>query len=183
MIHRLFIALSLLMLLLGQRLAIPAKEDSADRFDVAIAVQEGGSLIVTEAVTFKFVGGPFTFVFRDIPTDKTDGISILSASMDDQAMHQGTGAGQVEIAYGNPVKVTWHFAPVADQTHTFVLTYKVVGVFQKESDADVLNWEALPTNYDYAIRSSTISVSYPDRAILPGTPEVVRGSAQVTTSP
>src|SRR5215472_6200591 len=181
MVHRLIVAFSLVMLLLAQRQAVPTKEYSADRFDVSIAVQEGGSLIVTEAVTFKFVGGPFTFVFREIPTDKTDGISILSASMDDQTMQQGTGAGQVEIAYGNPVKVTWHFAPLSDQTHTFVLTYKVLGVFQKESDADVLNWEALPTNYDYVIRSSAIGVSYPDMAILIGTPEVVRGSAQVMT--
>ncbi len=182
MFQKLILALSLMLLLLAQRQALPAKEYSAERFDVAIAVQEGGSLIITEAVTFKFVGGPFTFVFRDIPTDKTDGISISSASMDGQTMQQGTEAGQVEIAYGNPVKVTWHFTPVSDQTHTFVLTYKVLGVFQQESDADVLHWETVPTHYDYAIRSSTISVSYPDWAILLGTPEVVRGSAQVTTS-
>ncbi len=183
MFHKLFIALSLVMLLLAPRLAVPAKEYSADRFDASIAVQEGGPLIVTETVTFKFVGGPFTFVFRDIPTDKTDGISVLSAGMDDQTLQQGTGTGQVEIAYGNPVKVTWHFAPVSDQVHTFVLTYRVLGVFQKTQDADVLNWEALPTNYAYAIRSSTITVSYPDQAILLGNPAVVRGSAQVTTFP
>ena len=182
MIHKLFIALSLVMLLLPQHQAVPAKEYSADRFDASIAVQEGGSLIVTETVTFKFVGGPFSFVFRDIPTDKTDGISILSAGMDDQTMQQGTGAGQVEIAYANPVKVTWHFAPVSNQAHTFVLTYRVLGVFQKTQDADLLNWNALPTDYAYAIRSSTITVSYPDQAILSGTPEVVRGSAQVTAS-
>src|SRR5215469_14615062 len=123
MIYKLIVALSLVMLLLGQRQVVPAKEYSADRFDVSIAVQEGGSLNVTETVTFKFVGGPFTFVFRDIPTDKTDGLVVESASMDDQTMQQGKGAGQVEIAYGNPVKVTWHFAPLTDQTHTFVLTY------------------------------------------------------------
>ncbi len=171
------------MLLLVPRQAVPAKEYSADRFDASIAVQEGGPLIVTETVTFKFVGGPFTFVFRDIPSDKTDGISILSAGMDDQTFQQGTGTGQVEIAYGNPVKVTWHFAPVSDQAHTFVLTYRVLGVIQKTQDADFLNWEALPTDYAYAIRSSTITVSYPDQAILLGSPAVVRGSAQVTTFP
>ena len=171
------------MLLLAPRQAVPAKEYSADRFDASIVVQEGGPLIVTETVTFRFVGGPFTFVFRNIPTDKTDGISILSAGMDDQTFQQGTGTGQVEIAYGNPVKVTWHFAPVSDQAHTFILTYRVLGVFQKTQDADVLNWVALPTNYAYAIRSSTITVSYPDQAILLGTPAVVRGSAQVTTFP
>ncbi|HEX9134457.1 MAG TPA: DUF2207 domain-containing protein [Ktedonobacteraceae bacterium] len=183
MFHKLFMTLSLVMLLLAPRLAVPAKEYSADRFDASIAVQEGGSLIVTETVTFKFVGGPFTFVFRDIPTGKTDGISVLSAAIDDQTLQLGTGTGQVEIAYGNPVKVTWHFAPVSDQVHTFVLTYRVLGVFQKTQDADVLNWEALPTDYAYAIRSSTITVSYPDQAILLGTPAVVRGSAQVTTFP
>ncbi len=182
MIHKLMVALSLVMLLLAQRQAVPAKDYTADRFDASIAVQEGGSLIVTETVTFKFVGGPFTFVFRDIPTDKTDGISILSASMDDQTLQQGTGTGQVEIAYGNPVKVTWHFAPMSDQAHTFVLTYRVLGVFQKTQDADLLNWNALPTDYAYAIRSSTITVSYPDQAILLGTPEVVRGSALVMAS-
>ena len=98
-------------------------------------------------------------------------------------MQHGSGAGQVEITYGNPVKVTWHFAPVSDQTHTFVLTYQVLGVFQKTQDADVLNWIALPTDYAYAIRSSIITVSYPEQAILIGTPEVVQGPALVTNTP
>ena len=174
MIYKLIVALSLVMLLLAQRQAVPAKDYTAERFDASIIVREGGSLLVTETVTFKFVGGPFTYVFRDIPTDKTDGIVIESASMDGQTMQQGRGVGQVEIAHGNPMKVTWHFAPVADQTHTFVLTYQVLGVFQKAQNADVLNWLALPTDYSYAIRSSTITVNYPEQAVLIGTPEVVR---------
>ena len=183
MIYKLIVAFSLLMLLLAQQQAVPAKDYTADRFDASIIAREGGSLLVTETVTFKFVGGPFTYVFRDIPTDKTDGIVIRSASMNDQTMQQGTGNGQVETTYGNPVKVTWHFAPVSDQTDTFILTYQVLGVFQKAQDADVLNWVALPTDYSYAIRSSIVTVSYPEQAILIGTPEVVRGSALVTTTP
>lgn len=182
MIHKLMVAVSLVVLLLAQRQAVPAKDYAADRFDASIVVREGGSLIVTETVTFKFVGGPFTYVFRNIPTGKTDGISVMSASMDDQTMQHGTGPGQVEIKYGNPVKVTWHFAPVSDETHTFILTYQVLGVFQKAQDADVLNWEALPTDYAYTIHSSTVTVSYPDQAILLGAPEVVRGSALVMAS-
>ncbi|MGZ3616215.1 MAG: DUF2207 family protein [Ktedonobacteraceae bacterium] len=183
MIHKLILALSLVILLLAQRHAVPAKDYTAERYDASIIVREGGSLLVTETVTFKFVGGPFTYVFRDIPTDKTDGIVIESASMDDQTMQQGRGTGQVEITYGNPVKVTWHLAPVSDQTHTFVLNYQVMGVFQKAQNADVLNWIALPTDYTYVIRSSTITVSYPEQAVLIGTPEIARGSAQVTTTP
>jgi len=183
LIHKLIVAFSLVIMLLAQRQAVPAKDYTADRFDSSIMVREGGSLSVTETVTFRFVGGPFTYVFRDIPTSKTDGIVVESASMDDQTMHHGSGTGQVEITYGNPVKVTWHFAPVSDQTHTFVLTYLVLGVFQKAQDADILNWIALPTDYAYAIRSSTITVSYPEQAVLVGTPEVVQGTAQVTTTP
>ena len=183
MIHKLIMALSLVMLLLVQRQAAPAKDYTAERFDASIVVREGGSLLVTETVTFKFVGGPFTYVFRDIPTDKTDGIAIISAAIDDQTMQHGTGTGQVEITYGNPVKVTWHFAPVSDQTHTFVLTYQVMGVFQKAQNADVLNWIALPTDYPYAINSSIITVNYPEQAVLIDAPEVVRGSALVTTTP
>src|SRR5512135_988146 len=122
MIHKLIVAFSLVMLLLAQQQAVPAKDYNAESYDADIMVKEGGSLIVTETVTFKFVGGPFTYVFRNIPTAKTDSITIMSASMDDQTMQQGKGAGQVEITYDNPVKVTWHFAPVSDQMHTFVLT-------------------------------------------------------------
>ncbi len=183
MIHKLIMAFSLVMLLLAQGQAVAAKDYRAESFDSSIVVNEGDSLSITERVTFKFVGGPFTYVFRDIPTDKTDGIVIESASMDDQTMQQGKGADQVEIAYGNPVKVTWHFSPVANQTHTFVLIYQAKGVVQKAQNADVLNWIALPTSYAYTIRSSTITVNYPEHAILIGSPEVVQGTAQVNTTP
>ncbi len=183
MIHKMIVAFSLIILLLTQRQAVPAKDYTAERFDSTIVVNEGGSISVTETVTFRFVGGPFTYVFRNIPTDKTDGIVIESASMDDITMPQGKGTGQVEIAYGNPVQVTWHFAPVTNQTHTFILTYQVKGVVQKAQNADVLNWIALPTSYAYTIRSSTITVSYPEKAVLIGSPEVVQGTALVNTTP
>src|SRR5258708_6175807 len=55
---------------------LPAKDYSADRFDAQITVQNDGTLLVKETVVFKFVGGPLTFVYRDVPTDKTDTISI-----------------------------------------------------------------------------------------------------------
>ena len=67
MIHKLIMAFSLVMLLFAQRQAVPAKDYTAERFDASIVVREGGSLIVTETVTFKFVGGPFTYVFRRHP--------------------------------------------------------------------------------------------------------------------
>lgn len=163
-------------------LAQQGKDYSADRFDSAIAVQNDGTLLVTETVVFNFSGGPFTFVYREIPTDKTDGITILAASVDQRTMSQGTGAGQFEVTGDNPIKVTWHFAPTSDQTHTFTLAYRVLGVVQKEQNADVLYWNALPTDYAYSIRSSTVTVTYPANVHVVGTPQVRDGDARVTTS-
>jgi hypothetical protein len=180
--QRVWLTLATLVLFLFQP-AAPAKTYSAEQFNQDITVQQDGSLLVRETVIFTFSGGPFTYVYRDLPTDYTDGVVVLSATMDERTMPRGTGAGQVEIASGNPVKVTWHFAPLSDQTHTFVLTYRALGVVQKASDADLLNWEVLPTQYDYAIRSSTTTVRYPGQAALLGAPQVTLGAAQVTTSP
>jgi hypothetical protein len=182
MFQRVWLVLALVTLFLSQPSA-PAKTYRAEQFNQAITVQQDGSFLVKETVIFTFTGGPFTYVFRDLPTDKTDGIVVMSALMDEHTMQRGTEPGQVEIAPGNPVKVTWHFAPLSDQQHTFVLTYRVQGVVQKASNVDLLNWEVLPTKYDYAIRSSTTTVRYPERAILLGAPQVTRGAAQVTTSP
>ncbi len=162
---------------------LPAKDYSADRFDAQITVQNDGTLLVKETVVFKFVGGPFTFVYRDIPTDKTDTIAIQSAYMDDRFFSEGTGSGQVEIMQDNPIQVKWHFAPTSDATHTFVLNYRVQGVVQKEQNADALYWEALPTQYDYTIRSSTITVTYPQQATLLDSPQVRQGTATISTVP
>ncbi len=57
------------------------KSYSASRFDVDMTIEEGGSLLVKETIVFDFVGGPFTFVFRELPLDHTDGISVLEASV------------------------------------------------------------------------------------------------------
>ncbi|MDQ2906734.1 MAG: DUF2207 domain-containing protein [Chloroflexota bacterium] len=184
MLQKLLVTAAFIVLLLSPggaaRAAAPAKDYSADRFDAQLTLQRGGLLIVTETVVFRFVGGPFTYVFRDIPTDQTDGISILSAGMDKETLTPGTGAGQFEVAGSNPLKVTWHFAPMSDQVHTFTLSYRVQGVVQKTADADALYWNALPTSYQYTIRSSTITVTYPEDVALFGPPEVRRGPAQVS---
>ena len=181
MMQRVWLALATLMLFLSQP-STPAKTYSAEQFNQAITLQQDGSLLVKETVIFTFTGGPFTYVYRDLPTNKTDGVVVLSATMDERTMPRGTGAGQVEIAGGNPVKVTWHFAPLSDQTHTFVLVYRDLGVVQKASGADLLNWEILPAQYDYAVRSSTTTVSYPEQAAFLRA-QVTRGVAQVTASP
>lgn len=156
------------------------KAYSAERFDVDVTVEDGGSLLVTETVVFDFVGGPFTFVFRELPTDHTDGVQILSASVDGVPYGLGTNAGQVEVEGGNPLRVTWHMEATSNATRTFTLAYRAQGVVRQEAGADGLLWQALPDEYEYTIGSNETAVHYPSSTSLLGEPKVYAGEAQIS---
>ncbi len=115
-----------------------AKDYRAERFDAEWVVGEDGALLVTETVVFRFDGGPFTFVYRELPLDYSDGIEVIEARLDGQPLPTGEGEGAYEIDDDDPLKVTWHLAPTSDATHTFDLTYRVRGVVRKEGGEDLL---------------------------------------------
>lgn len=152
----------------------------AGRYDVNIAVQPDGALNVTETVVFNFQGEPFTYVFREIPTDRTDGITNITASMDGVELPRGEEAGQVQVSGRRTIEVRWHFPPTTNSTHTFVLNYIAQGVVSQETNADQLRWYALPNDYEYAIDASTVNVTWQDTAAIPvGAPIVEQGNAVV----
>lgn len=162
----------LIALLFSLFVAKPALADKsyyAERFDVQIDIQENGSALITETVEFRFSGDPFTFAFREISAAETDGLTFLDASMDGVAMPFGTGAGQVEVEAGNPLKVTWHFSPTSDAAHVFTVRYRADGIIRK-GEADTLIWRAVPEDHDYSIAKSTITLTYPTKATLLGQP-------------
>ena len=140
-----------------------AKDYLAERFDVQFDLQSDGSALVTETVVFRFDGGPFTYVFRDIDAANTDGVAFLEASMDGEPMPLGTQAGQVEVTGSDPLKVKWHFAPTSDSTHEFVVRYRVAGVVRK-LEADTIHWRALPDEHEYPIDRSSVTITYPASA-------------------
>ncbi len=155
------------------------KSYSADRFDVDLAIQPDGSLIVTETVDFRFEGGPFSYVFRDLTYNEIDGIDRLQASLDGEVLPQGTEPNQVEIEAGDPLKVTWHLPPTSDAVQSFGLVYRVQGAIRQLDDADALIWRAIPEEHDYDIASSTVRLSYPPAATLLGELTVQGGNATV----
>ena len=61
----------------------------AEHFDVTAEVLAGGDLDVHEQVVFNFQGGPFTFVFRELPTQATDGKGQISVSVRREPEHVG----------------------------------------------------------------------------------------------
>jgi hypothetical protein len=177
MLRRLLLPVLFIALLFS----IAAQDDktySADRFDVNIAAQPDRSLLVEETVAFRFVGGPFSFVFRELPTDRTDGITDIVAGVDGVPWPEGTGPGQVEIEDGNPIVVTWHLPPTSDVVQNFTLSYRALGVVRGTAEGDRLDWQALPDEYEYDIAGSTVTVSYPVGATRQGEPQVTAGKAE-----
>jgi hypothetical protein len=154
-------ALSALLLLLATAVPAAARGYSAERFDARIRLLQGGDLEVVETVVFRFEGGPFTHVFREIPTRRTDGVEILSAEMDGRPLTFGSESGQVDVEHRSKVRVRWNFAPRSDATHTFVLTYLVRGVVQKAAGGDLLEWIALPSQHAYRISTSEVTIDAP----------------------
>ncbi|MCA9926407.1 MAG: DUF2207 domain-containing protein, partial [Anaerolineales bacterium] len=161
----------------SQQVAAQEKSYSADRFDVDVVVQGDGSLLVTETVEFDFVGKPFTFVFRELPTDHTDGITNIVASVDGHIYPEGTNAGQVEITGRDPIRVEYHFEPTVNTSRTFVLQYTMLGVVRQEEGADLLIYQPLPDSYEYTIDSSVVTVRVPETAVLAADPTITAGNA------
>ena len=140
-----------------------ARTFRAEHYGVSIRVVPGGSLEVTEQVTFRFDEGPFTRVFREVPTRRTDGILGVTVSLDGRILARGDAAGQFSLGRGenSRVRVVWHLPPTEHATHAFTLAYKVAGVVFRRGDEDVLEWRALPVDHDYAIDAATVEVVWP----------------------
>ncbi len=142
-----------------------AKSYRALRYDVTLAIDARGSLVVTEEAVFRFDGGPFTRVFREIPTRRTDGIRDVEAFLDGQPLPRGDEAGQVGVrTRERRLRVTWHLPGVSDRTHTFTLRYQVDGVAFQRDEADVVEWVALPSEHDYPIDESVVRITWPASA-------------------
>ncbi len=149
-------------------LAQRGKTYSADQFNVDLVVQPDGSAQVTERVTFRFEGGPFTFAFRTLPTRYTDGITNLDLREDERPYTLGgTAPGQYTLTQTRDgLDVRWTFEPTSDATRTFTLSYLVKGVMRAEQGQAALRWGALPPNHEYPISESLVTVEFPSGTVI-----------------
>ena len=79
---RLFALCGLVLLAIGA--AADEKTFFAEHYDARLEVLHGGTLRVVETVTLRFNGGTFREFYRIVPTRSTDGIEIVSATLDGQ---------------------------------------------------------------------------------------------------
>jgi hypothetical protein len=159
---------SQLLLLLACTSLLSAKTHVAERYDVRVRILPDTTLEVNESVRFRFEGGPFSFVSREVRKAGTDRIFGVQADMD------GEPARADIDDTGNVVRIVWHFDAPADTTHEFTLRYRVEGAVRKESGFDLLDWNAIPGRHDYRIEAGAIEVEYPESAGVIGRPEATR---------
>ncbi|MGE5199080.1 MAG: DUF2207 family protein [Rhodospirillaceae bacterium] len=151
--------------------ALAAKAYHAENFHSRVVVEPDGSILVTETIRFEFGPDSFTYVYRELPRWRTDGLTVLDATMDGIRLERGKAPGQWELKRDkNQRRVIWHFAATSDSAHTFTLTYRAAGVAWQDTDSDVVAWTLLPTRHEYEIDRASGEVIYPAGAVLAGDP-------------
>lgn len=159
-----------------------AKTYGADRFDVDIVVAADGSADVTETITLRFQGGPFTYAFRGVPSRYTGGLSNFEVSENGRPYTPGEGPGHfsTDVAQTS-TEVRWFFDPTSDTSRTFTLRYHVKDLVRLDEGQANVRWGAVPPNHDYPIAASRVTVRLPANAPI-GHTETWEHDAEVTVN-
>jgi len=158
---------------------LQAKQYVAENWEVQAAVQNDGSLWVTENIRFRFQDGSFSEVFRELPKDYSDGIVDISAAMDGTSMPTESQEKRLEISGRKDIRILWRFPPLSDSVHLFTLKYRILGAMRRDSGEDVLRWNALPRRHDFVIGKASITIVFPAGAEPTKEPEILSGKAEV----
>jgi hypothetical protein len=179
---RVILVVAALVGLLLPGTAALAKSYWISEADVSIIVQNDGSLLVTELITFDF-SGEFTGAFRDIPL--RSGESIESVTVTDNTGPYALGgctqlgcsspAGTYGVgSNGDDVRVVWHHES-EDERRTFELSYTMIGVSTAYDDVLDVNMQVWGDQWPVGVDRLTAEV------IIPGEPE--QGSVYVWGHP
>ena len=167
-------ALALLFSLAAASPASAAKAYRAEQYHTRVVVEPGGSIIVTETVRFVFGPEAFTYVSREVPIRRADGLTVVEAAMDGLPLARGSRPGQFEwkrVEDGRR-RIVWHFEPTANASRTFTVTYRAAGVAWQDAGNDVLAWRLLPSSHAYVIDRASGEVEFPETVTPVGPPEL-----------
>lgn len=139
------------------------------RIAVELRLQRDGTLEVTERLTLRYTGGPFTSASRDIPLNRLDAIEAIGVSKG------ATSYSEVKSAERNPatfhltrdsqqVAITWFYPPISDSEQTFVLRYRVRGAVRVGTETDQLWWVAIFPNRSVPVEQSWVTLTLPPSA-------------------
>jgi uncharacterized membrane protein len=172
-------------------LALPgaARADSFSLLaaDVAVDVQQDGSLGVSERIEAAFAGG-FHFGYRDIPLRAGESLVLPSVAEKGNAYRQGTDtelepgvSGTFGITrHGNGMRIVWYF-DARDQTRAFTISYTLRGVAIAYDDVVDVNLKVWGDQWAESLSRLVAIESAPGRVLKAwGKPVWVRGDVELT---
>ncbi len=143
------------------------------RWDADIQINGGGEVStfrVREEYEIEFIGGIFTFGFRNIPIDQFVELRDFRVGEGGvayaEARNRAPNTFYVDRSSGEYV-VNWFYPPTSDATRIFTVEYTVVqGIIINESLGDRFFWKAVGPDHDFPIESSTVVVRMPPGAVV-----------------
>jgi uncharacterized protein (TIGR04222 family) len=139
--------------------------ESTPRYDVGVAIEPSGDLLVTETIQQDFGSTERHGIFRNIPDvlhfddtyDRVYPIDLVSVRTspgtpdDVETKHEG---GDLVIRIGDPDRAV-------TGEHTYTITYRVRGAMNGFPDHDELYWNAIGTDWEQRIGTATVRVEGP----------------------
>lgn len=148
------------------------------RWDSDIQINSDGTFDVRETYEIQFIGGPFTFAYRNIAMSQVEGITNFQVYEGNTAYTeaQTESANTFYVSRdGSDYVVNWFYPATTNATRTFIVEYTVQGgLIINQEIGDRFFWKAVGADHAYPIDSSTVTVSLPrgatvDTAIEPAT--------------
>lgn len=137
------------------------------QFDSDVRIAADGTLQVTETLTLRFTGGPYTFAFRDLPQRRLDAVSAISVNENDRVFTQVEAEDSKEpftfsiVRENDLQRVRWVYPATTGGTRTFVLRYTVAGAVRRYPNYDEIWWSLVPANRDQLVVQSRSSITWP----------------------
>lgn len=139
-----------------------------DRYDVYLTILPTGELQVLERQTITFTSGTFTFGFRSIPLDKTEGIYDVAVSEPEVGTYSYGYSSDPYTFYteqqGGNLVIRWYFPSATNTTMTFDISYTVAGAIRISDESDKLQWFPMLVERDFPILAASVIVTLPPGA-------------------
>jgi hypothetical protein len=114
-----------------------------------------GAYRITEAITYDFQVGTFTFAVRDIPLSNSDGVSAVTIQSPDVAIND-VQQGEEEDIW----RVRWEFPPASGLV-TFVLEYDIFAALREVEQTNEVFWRVVGLGWDVPFHRVVAEVVLP----------------------
>jgi len=135
-----------------------------DRLDVDITVLENSDIHIVETQQFTYTSGEFRYGYREIPTDRLEGITDVEVWEGDRQYQPGHGGDYTYETFYNDdgdFTIKWYYPGYRDSTHTYTIKYTVKGGLRLYDGGDQVFWKAVFPDRDVPVLASVVTVHLP----------------------